>query len=196
MALPQSDQKMTEAEYLVFERDSDIRHEFVNGDIIAMTGGSWNHSLIIANTHRSLGNQLEGNDCESVTGEMRIHVDSAKVYRYPDVMVVCGEPKFVEDDDNTLINPSVLIEVLSPSTASINRIQKLDEYLKIPDLDEYLIISQDVAKIMQYIRQTDGSCRYCQVSGLDKALDLPSIGCTLTLTEVYRKVIFPESDED
>jgi len=192
MALPQPDQKMTETEYLEFERESDIRHEFVNGDIIAMTGGSWNHTLIIANTNRALGNQLEGKDCEAVTGEIRIHVDSAKAYRYPDGMVVCGEPKFLEDDNNILINPTVLIEVLSPSTASIDRIQKLDEYLKILDLDEYLIISQDAPNIMQYVRQADSIWRYRQVSGLETSLDLPSIGCTLTLAEVYRKVTFSE----
>lgn len=189
-----TDHKMTEAEYLTFERESDIRHEFVNGEIFAMTGGSWNHTMIISNTNRSLGNQLEGRECESVSGETRVHVDSARAYRYPDVMVVCGDPKFREDDDNTLTNPIVLIEVLSPSTASIDQIQKRDEYFEIPTVEEYVLISQDTPKIARYLRQPDNSWIYRQVSGLEASLKLPSIGCVLALSDVYRTITFPETD--
>jgi Uma2 family endonuclease len=187
MALPQYDPYMTESEYLAFERESDIRHEYVDGEIYAMSGGSWNHSVIISNTNRSLGNQLEGQPCISISSEMRLHVASAKAYRYPDVMVVCGEPLIREDRTDIITNPIVLIEVLSPSTASIDHIEKKYEYFQIPTVNEYLIVSQDKPQIERYLRQNDDTLLNDMVSGLDAMIELSSINCTLEPSDVYQQ---------
>ena len=194
MALPQYDYFMTELEYLVFEQTSDVRHEYVDGEIYAMSGGSWNHSLIISNTNRSLGNQLDGHPCESLSSDMRLHVDSAKAYRYPDVIIVCGEPQFREGRTDIITNPTVLIEVLSQSTASVDHIEKKVEYFQIPTLSEYLLISQDKPQIERYVRRDDDSLLNNTVSGLDATIELPSVNCILKLSDVYRNVTF-EDDE-
>ena len=196
MALPQSDQNMTEAEYLEFERESDIRHEFVNGNIVAMSGASNNHIVIVGNLQTTLNVQLKDSDCLVMASDLRVKVDSKKTYRYPDLTVVCDKPVMVGDENpKSLENPIVLFEVLSPSTASIDQIQKRDEYFEVPSLEEYLLVSQDAPRIAHYLRQPDDSWIYRQVSGLGRSLDLPSIGCTLMLSEVYRKITFPESGE-
>ena len=195
MALPNQNSYISPDEYLELERKSGLRYEYVAGEVYAMSGGSWNHSLIISNTNRSLGNQLDGKVCTSLSSDMRLHVASAKAYRYPDVMVVCGEPQFREDRSDIITNPIVLIEVLSQSTLSVDHIEKKYEYFQIPSLREYLLISQDKPQIESYLRKDDDSWLNNTLSGLDTMIDLLSINCSLTLSAVYQKVTFDSSSE-
>lgn len=183
----------TEADYLAFEAASDIKHEFANGAIIAMTGASWKHNVICVNTSTTLNVQLATKDCRVTANDLRLKVLSKRSYRYPDVMVICGDPQFVDDRTDTISNPTVIIEVLSEKTALIDRNEKLDEYLQIEAVQEYVLISQAAAKIERYLRQESGDWLYSHATGLDSSLDLPSIDCVLALTDVYKKVTL-ESD--
>ena len=139
VANPQQDDVlyMSEAEYLAFEEKSDIRHEYVNGYVYAMTGGSFRHNKVCFNAGRLLGNQLVDKDCDIVLNETRVKVESRKVfYRYPDITIICGEPQFFDNRVDTVTNPIVLIEVLSQSTEIEDRNEKLEEYLKIDSLKD------------------------------------------------------------
>jgi len=190
MTLPDQKPYISPEEYLELEYTNDHRHEYVAGEIYAMSGGSWNHSVIISNTNRSLGNQLEEKACMSLASDMRLHVASAKAYRYPDVMVVCGDPQFHNDRTDIITNPTVLIEVLSQSTASIDHIEKKYEYFQIPSVKEYLLISQDQPHIERYLRQDNDSLLNNTVSGLGATIELTSLNCTLKLSDVYQNVTF------
>lgn len=187
MALPHKP-NWTETEYLEFERTSDIRHEYVDGRVIAMTGASLAHNFICVNTSTSLNVQLMQKNCRVASNDLRLKVVSKRSYRYPDIMVICGDPQITDDRPDTITNPILIIEVLSESTALIDRNEKLDEYLQIESVQEYVLISQQVAKVERYLRQASGNWLYTQVSGLDHVLELPSIGCKLALADVYNKV--------
>lgn len=182
--------RMTEAEYLEYEQHAEYKNEYADGEIIAMSGASRTHNVITLNTSANLHAQLREKPCESYQGDMRVKVKARATYRYPDVVIVCGEPEFADTNPPSLLNPTVLIEVLSPSTASIDRLQKLDEYRQIESLQEYLIISQEMARIDHYVRQDASSWLYTDVRDLSVSVHLPSIDCTLALNDVYQRVTF------
>ena len=193
MAMAQPQEKdplyMSESEYLEFEEKSETRHEYVNGRVKAMAGASWTHTVITQSTGTTLDMQLLDTECVVVSSEIKLKVDSKKVsFRYPDVMVVCGEPDFVDNRVDTIDNPKLIVEVLSPSTALEDRNEKLDEYTRLESLQEYVLISQDEARIERYLRQDSGDWLYSNVRGLDASLILPSIGVTLDFTFVYKKI--------
>ena len=184
--------KMTVSDYLAFDEQSAVKHEFVNGDVYAMTGASWTHNVICQNVGASLHGQLRGKDCTVVANDMRLKIASKAIYRYPDAMVICGEPQFVDERKDIINNPTVIIEVLSPSTALIDRNEKLDEYTEIPSLKAYLLVAQDDAKIESYQRNQSGIWTYAKTSGLEHQIELPSINCLLALADVYETVRFPD----
>ena len=189
--MPNPKPQMTEEDYLIFEHDSDIKYEFANGKVYAMAGASWNHTVIVSNMNTRLNVKLENSSCLSVTSDMKVRVISEKAYRFPDVIVVCGEPQFKDDDVDILTNPTVLAEVMSPSTALVDRNEKLYEYFRIPTLQEYLIISQDRVRVERFLRDADNDeWRYTERISLDQTLDLPSLNCTLSLREIYNQVQF------
>ena len=181
---------MTEEEYLAFERASDERHEFVDGRVYAMAGASLVHGRIIQNTSGRLFNQLLGGPCEANTNDLRVRVSATRMNTYPDIVVICGERQLMDDYLDTLLNPVVLIEVLSPSTEHHDRSTKLVNYQEIESLQEYVLITQDTPRVDLSRRQEDGSWRYTTTIGLESVVDLPSIGCRLVLAEVYTNVSF------
>jgi Uma2 family endonuclease len=185
---------MTEEEYLAFERASDARHEFLDGRVYAMAGASVDHGRIIQNTSSSLFNQLGDGPCEAITNDLRVRVSATQLNTYPDIVVVCGEPELTDDRQDTLLNPTVLIEVLSPSTEAYDRGAKWLHYQRIESLREYVLIAQDAPAIEHYVRQGDGSWRYEATIGLGSSVTLPSLGCALALAIVYRRVTFDRSD--
>ena len=188
--------KMTEAEYLAFETESDERHEFVDGQIYAMAGAKIRHAAIVQATGNSLMNQLREEDCIVVSNDVRVKVDAKNVsYRYPDVIVICGEPNYTDNSEMIIDNPKIIIEVLSPSTAVTDYNAKRTEYMTLESVQEYLIISQDEPKIDRFLKQegTD-DLLLTSVTGLGKSIELPSVGCTLTLADVYEQVTFEDAD--
>jgi Uma2 family endonuclease len=188
--------RMTEAEYLAFEEQSELKHEFVNGEILAMTGASWKHTVICTNLGIAIGRQIADKNCTAVLADMRLKVESTVSYRYPDMMVICGEPEFVNKRVDTISNPTVIIEVLSTATALIDRNEKLREYRQIDTVQEYLLVSQNEARIEKFVRQNKDVWIYTETIGLLKALDLPSIGCVLKLADVYNKISFDSTTQE
>jgi Uma2 family endonuclease len=193
-AAPQ--QVWTPESYLAFERESETKHEYLAGEIFAMTGASENHNLVTANTLASLHAQLRRTPCRIYPSDMRLKVPAVGLYTYPDVTVVCGEPQFDEDEvPDTLLNPTVLIEVLSPSTESYDRGKKFQHYRTLESLQEYLLISQESARIEHYVRQGE-QWLFSDAYRLEDVVKLPSIDCSLALADVYEKVTFePEADQ-
>lgn len=183
---------MTPEEYLKFERESEIRHEYLDGEIFAMTGASERHILIVGSTHFSLYGQLDKRPCKVYMSDMRVRVKGTSFYTYPDISVVCGEAEFEDDILDTLLNPTVIFEVLSPSTESYNRGKKFQQYRELESLQEYVLIAQDTMRIEHYLRQGE-QWLLTDARGPDAVVALPSIGCELKLSDVYAKVTF-ESD--
>lgn len=187
---------MTEAEYLAFEDESEFKHEYRGGIVYDMTGGSLYHSIITANVSRALGNQLADRDYTVTSPDVRIHIAHTRTYRYPDVTVFCGEPAFFAGRTDTITNPVVLVEVLSPGTSAIDHRDKLQEYIRIDTLQAYLLVAQHEPHVQRYLRQDSGQWLYTSASSLDAEIALPPINCTLTLSSIYQKVSFepPASD--
>jgi Uma2 family endonuclease len=189
-ALPHTPIVMTEAEYLVFERTSDVKHEFFAGEVFAMTGASEAHNLICANMITTLKNQLRGRPCKVYPSDMRVKIEAARLYTYPDISVVCGEAQFADEMLDTLVNPMVIIEVLSPSTERYDRGKKFQQYRDLPSLQEYVLITQDGPRIERFRLQETGIWEFTDAKGLEASLELSSIGCVLALAEVYEQVTF------
>lgn len=178
----------TAEEYLTLERSASCKSEFHDGQIYAMTGASRAHNLITFNLARELGIQLKKRPCEAYINDMRVKAVEARSYHYPDIVVACGAPQFEDAHVDTLLNPTLLIEVLSPSTEAYDRGGKFAHYRKIPTLSEYLLVAQDQPSIERYQRQGDVWI-LTEAVGLDAVVPMESIGCMLSLREVYDKVL-------
>ncbi len=187
--------KWTVEEYLAFERTSEEKHEYYAGEIFDMSGASRRHNLIVMNTGTTLNSQLAQRPCEVYPSDMRVKVNKIK-YTYPDVTVVCGEPQFEDGEFDTLLNPTIIVEVLSPSTEDYDRGKKFKHYMAIPSLQEYILIAQDEARIDHCTRQGDGDWLISVSKTLEASIDLSSINCTLRLADVYNKITFETEGSD
>lgn len=176
-------------EYLVRERAAKYRSEYVTGQVRAMTGASRKHNVVTVNVAVSLNGQLRGRPCETYVSDMRVKVDRTGAYLYPDVVVACGAPELEDEHSDTLLNPTVVFEVLSPSTADYDHNGKWEHYRKLPSLRDYLLVSQDEPRVEHYTRQAEGLWLFSETSGLDEVLQLGSIGCTLALRDLYERVL-------
>ena len=181
-------------EYLAFERKAEYKNEYIDGEVVAMTGASRRHNLITINLGREISQQLKGRACEAYASDMRVRIPSKRMYTYPDVVVVCDEPQFEDDGLDTLLNPTVIIEVLSESTERYDRFNKFAFYRTIEPLAEYVLVAQHEYRVEQYTKQPDGRWLLSDHRSLEDVVELASIQCTLTLREVYEKVILPPSD--
>lgn len=179
---------VTPEEYLALERKADDKSEYLHGEIFAMTGASRKHNLISINTASSLNQQLRGRPCEVYVSGMRVKVTDRGLYTYPDVVVVSDGPKFEDEYLDTLLNPTVLFEILSKMTERYDRIAKSAYYRTVQSLAEYLLVSQDDSRIEQYVRRPDGHWLLTDIRGLENVVELQSISCSLALRDVYDKV--------
>ena len=177
----------TPEEYLARERKALTKSEYRDGRIYAMPGASRKHNLIAGNTFAGLHAQLHNRICEVYQNDMRVKVSSIGTYTYPDVIVVCDEPLFEDTHFDTLLNPTVLIEVLSPSTAAYDRGEKFAAYQKLDSLCEYVLISQDSVRVEHYLRQ-EQTWDLTEFRSLADVFRLGSIGCELSLQAIYAKV--------
>jgi Uma2 family endonuclease len=185
--------RMTEAEYLEFERASETKHEFYNGEVFAMAGATVEHNLIFMATSNLLYNQLRGKPCRAFPSDQRIRVATG-LYTYPDLSVVCGETKLAPNAFDTIVNPIVLIEILSKSSEAYDRGDKFQHYREIDTLQTYILISQTKPRIEGYTKGADGKWTLTDAVGLEAMLEIPSINCTLALADVYENVIFTKPD--
>lgn len=176
--------------YLEMDRGSEFKNEYFNGEIFAMTGASRKHSLITFNIALSLGPQLKGRQCEAYVSDMRVKVRSSGLYTYPDVIVICAEPEFEDEQKDTLLNPTLIVEVLSESTEAYDRGKKFEHYQTLKSLSDYILVAQETACVECYIRQGDGNWLYSAYEEIDDTIELASVRCALPLSEVYDKVEF------
>jgi Uma2 family endonuclease len=188
--LAEPSRRLTEAEYLAFERTANSRNEFFEGEVFAMAGGTLRHSLIATNTGRELGNRLKNSPCVPYNADLRLKVTATGLFTYPDLSVICGAPELVKGTDDTVINPTLLVEVLSDSTEAYDRGKKFEHYRQIVTLQEYLLVSQKEPRIEQYVRQRDRRWLLNEAAGLEKVLPLPSLQIEISLAEVFAKVQF------
>ncbi|MET0397415.1 MAG: Uma2 family endonuclease [Longimicrobiaceae bacterium] len=176
-------------EYLVRERAAEYRSEYLAGEVRAMTGASRKHNRIAMNLGALLHGRLRGGPCEPFMSDMRVKVERTGAYFYPDVVVACGASRLEDEHQDTLLNPVVIVEVLSPSTADYDHAAKWEHYRRIPALMDYLLLSQSEPRVERYTRQAEGLWLFSETSGLDADLRLDSIGCTLALRDVYERVL-------
>ena len=183
---------LTPEEYLVKEREAEFKSEFRNGQIVMMPGASRKHNLITINVSSGLHIQLLDKACEVYANDMRVKVSKSGLYTYPDVVVVRDEPRFEDGYFDTLLNPTVLVEVLSPSTETYDRQGKFLSYQTLESLQEYILVSQNEVHVEQYIRQ-DEEWKLIEYRSLDDVMINASIACKLAIKAIYAKVNIPQS---
>jgi Uma2 family endonuclease len=195
MGLPQRVRKLTAAEYLNIERAAAYRSEYFDGEMFAMAGGSPRHSLIKVNICGEIRARLKRSPCTACDSDLRILVSATGLYTYPDASVICGPLEFEDQRRDTVLNPTLLVEVLSDSTEAYDRGKKFSHYRQIASLREYLLVSQEEAKIERFLRNDNGTWTLTEAAGLEATLPLRSLGIEICLGEVFDKVDFSEAAE-
>jgi len=178
-------------EYLALEEKAEFRSEFDDGEIVAMAGGSFNHARIIGNINLAFGAKLNKN-CESVTTDVKVQVENYRKFYYPDVLVICGKPDFYEKRKDTIVNPILIVEVLSETTEAKDRGEKMLAYRTLESLREYVLVSQDKAVVEQYIKNADGDWIHKATIGLKSIVKFESINVEVEIEELYARVEFEE----
>jgi Uma2 family endonuclease len=179
---------LTEAEYLEQERRAEYKSEYFQGETFAMAGASPRHALIITNLVRELSLLLKKKPCLVYSNDLRLRVSPTGLYTYPDVMVVCGDARYADDQKDTVLNPVLIVEVLSESTRDYDRGRKFQHYRALSSLAEYLTVAQDAPHIEHCTRQPEGRWLLAEYSDPAQSIQLASIGCALSLAEVYDKI--------
>jgi len=189
-------ERFTLEEYIEFDKNSEERWEYFDGTVVSMSGGTLIHNRITVNIIRSLGANALERGCEVLPADMRIKVPKAPPYRYADVVVVCGEPVIETFQGlDVLVNPRLIIEILSDSTEAYDRGKKFVSYQSIDSFEEYLLVTQDKPYVTRYVRQSDGSWVRSDIEGLESEIELVTLLCKIKLSEIYAFVEFTASEE-
>jgi Uma2 family endonuclease len=187
---------LTPEEYLEIERRAERKSEYFKGEMFAMAGASYAHVLIVDNLNHELKLRLKAGTCRVHSSELRLRVAPDGLYTYPDVMVICGDPQFADDRRDTVVNPVLIVEVLSESTEAYDRGKKFEQYRTLPSLREYLLVAQDAPRIEQWIRQPDDNWLRAETSGRDASIQLASINCVLPLAGIYDQIEWPPAEKE
>jgi Uma2 family endonuclease len=187
-------QRLTPEEYLKIERAAEFRSEYFNGCMYAMAGGSYRQAVIINNLSFALRSEFGNRQCQVTTNDVRVRVDPGGLYTYPDLVVVCGQPKYADNHRDTILNPVLIIEVLSPSTEAYDRGFKSAQYRALASLQEYALVSQTEPRIEIFRRRAEGDWFFAESAGLEAACRMESVGCTLGLSAVYENVTFGDEE--
>ena len=182
---------LTLDDYLEIERASECKNDYVNGQIIAMSGESLSHGRIKGNVYHEIRNRLKGKSCEAFTSDMKVKVEGVSPFKYPDVVVVCGKPEMHDAKKDLLLNPLVIIEVLSPSTEAVDRGEKFDLYQAIPSLKYYVLIAQERSSVTVMTRKANNRWDLELITDRDASLTIPDLDCQIPLREIYDRVEFP-----
>jgi len=180
--------KLTPEEYLAFERKAETKSEYYAGEAFAMAGANEEHNLIAGNFFAAVHWQFVGRPCEVHQANMRVKVSDTGLYTYPDVVAVCGQAQFEDEEQDTLLNPLVVVEVLSESTEGYDRGTKSEHYRRPESLKEYVLIAQDKHHVEHFVRQADNTWLLWETNDPTAALELAAIQCELTVAEIYDKV--------
>jgi Uma2 family endonuclease len=185
--------RVTEEEYLAIDRAAEVRSEFFDGEMFAMSGGSMRHAQLQANLHGELYVALRGKDCRAFTSDFRVRVSPGSMYAYPDVTVVCGKPILADERQDILLNPAVIFEVLSPSTEQYDRGVKFQRYRAIESLKDYILVNQDEIRIEQYTRRDANTWTLHDYQRPEEELRIDSIGVSLALARIYDRIEMPNA---
>ena len=180
--------RLTPEQYLEIERAAEFKSEYYNGRMYAMSGASYKHVIITGNVAFALRNCLKKRPCTVLTNDLRLRVAPGGLYTYPDLVVVCGDPRFADDQADTLLNPLLIVEVLSPSTEAFDRGRKFEHYRSLESLSEYLLVAQDRMHADLYTRQPDGSWVLREAGQADDTLELRSIDCHISMADLYSRL--------
>ena len=186
----QSVARITPEQYLEAERKAEFKHEYFDGEVFAMSGGTYPHGIIIIKLTTAFSNALNGRSCGVTSSDVRLRVGSGRLYAYPDVAIACGEPQFADDQKDTLLNPTLIVEVLSISTEAHDRGLKFAQYRTIESLQEYALVSQYEPRVEKFRRQSAGDWLMSECVGLDGACRFESVNCEIPLSEIYYNVTF------
>ncbi|PRQ09095.1 Uma2 family endonuclease [Enhygromyxa salina] len=184
MSEPASTASVPYEEYLRLEREAAQRHEWIDGEVFAMAGGTIEHARLQATLARVLGNALLGGPCRVYSADLRVRSLATNIATYADLTIVCGEATTASDDPDGVTNPTLVVEVLSPSTEAYDRGQKAAHYRRIPSLRAYLLVAQDAPRIELFVRGQRGRWEFVE-AGAGESLVLDSVGCTLLVDEVF-----------
>jgi Uma2 family endonuclease len=187
--------RYTPDEYLEIERAAELKSEYLDGQIYAMAGGSPEHNTISINLTVEVGGALRSGPCRPFGSDQKVRIPSEALFTYPDLSVVCGEPRYHDSYGDVLLNPAAIFEVLSPSTEDYDRGRKFTRYQQIESLSDYILIAQDQPRIDHYVRQTPDRWLLTTYVGLETMFQIPSIGCALRLSDVYNRIEFRENGE-
>jgi len=190
----QPKRRLTPEEYLEIERQAEYKSEYFNGEMLAFAGASREHNTIVINLILKLAPQLRKRNCEIYSNDMRVKVNATGLYTYPDVVVVCGKPQFEDEEQDILLNPIVIVEVLSPSTEGYDRGTKFEHYRTIDSLSDYLLVAQDKIHVEYYVRQSDRFWLFSEYKSAKDKFQIESIGCEASVEEIYEKVEMEESN--
>jgi Uma2 family endonuclease len=179
---------LTPEEYLDIERKAERKSEYFSGEMFAMAGAMEAHNLLVTNLVAGLHEQLRSKPCRVYPSDMRVRVSATGLFTYPDVIAVYGEPRFLGDQGDTLLNPDLLVEVLSPSTEAYDRGRKFEQYKSLESLREYLLVASDRVHADLYTRQADGRWLLTSADRMEESLTLESVGAQITLADLYEKV--------
>ena len=185
----------TKEEYLVLEEQEIYKSEYVDGEIFAMAGGSIQHSMICFNVIRRIGDMIAPKDCVGLESNVKVEIQRGRQYFYPDLMVICGKIDFAEKRTDTITNPMLIVEVLSPATEAFDRNKKFTAYRTLPALREYVLVYQDEPQIEAFYKQDEKTWRYTVARGLDESIRLLSLECDLALRDVYQKITWETPPE-
>lgn len=181
--------RLTVAEYLEQERRAETKSEYLDGEVFAMAGAGFRHNLLVTNVLVALASRLRGGSCQAVANDQRVHIPTTGLFTYPDVVVVSGEPEFLDAEVDTLLNPALIVEVLSKSTADYDRGGKFAHYRALPSLSEYLVLAQERVHAEHYLRQDAGRWLLAETGDPAAVLRLEAIGCELPLGAVYEGIL-------
>ncbi len=184
---------ITPQQYLRIERNAETKSEYFAGHMFAMAGASLAHNQIAANVLRHLGNRLDDKPCEALGSDMRIKVAPTGLYTYPDVVVLCEEPRFDDDVQDTVLNPVIIFEIISKSTEAYDRGDKFGHYLRLDSLTDYVLVRQDRPRIEHYARKGD-QWILTVIEGIEAILDLGSINVSIPLKDMYHRIDFSKAD--
>jgi len=182
---------LTPEQYLEIERQAEFRSEYLHGEMFAMAGTSFNHNRIVRSTERALGRALDGRRCDVFFLDVKVHIPATGLYTYPNIVVTCGPIAALDKHQDTLTNPLVIVEVLSPSTRNYDRGEKFQHYRSIPSFREYLVLAQDEIRVEHHVRQPDGAWIFREHTALTDVVHLASTDCNLNISTLYADVEFP-----
>lgn len=185
--------KLTPAQYLALERKAAFKSEYLKGELFAMAGANYEHTRVNDNLVIELGGRLKGGPCFLLSRDMRVKVSPTGLYTYPDVVIICGPPEFEDDHGDTLLNPQVVIEILSDSTERYDRGAKFRHYQQVASLREYVLVAQNEPVCERFVRQPDDNWMLTTVTGLEGELALATVPVRVHLADIYAGVIFPEN---